>query len=120
MSNVLLLNACVIVWLISLPLRDVSIVDIAWGLGFVLVAWTSLLAGTPSESNLLLPVLTTVWGLRLSGYLSSSPASVALIPNAIGSDATTAVGVTTRLLGPSSGRPDTRSWAPLSATLRLR
>ena len=45
MSDILLLNACVIaglmltVWLISLPLKDVSIVDITWGLGFVLVAW---------------------------------------------------------------------------------
>jgi steroid 5-alpha reductase family enzyme len=75
-SEVLLLNACVIaglmltVWLISLPLRDVSIVDISWGLGFVLVAWTSFLAGNSLESHLLLPVLTTVWGLRLSGYLA--------------------------------------------------
>jgi steroid 5-alpha reductase family enzyme len=76
MFEILALNACVIaglmltVWLISLVLTDVSIVDIAWGLGFVLVAWTSFLAGTSSESNLLLPVLTTAWGLRLSGYLA--------------------------------------------------
>jgi steroid 5-alpha reductase family enzyme len=75
-TEVFLLNACVIaglmltVWLISLPLRDVSIVDIAWGLGFVLVAWATFFAGAPSESNLILPVLTTVWGLRLSGYLA--------------------------------------------------
>jgi steroid 5-alpha reductase family enzyme len=76
MSEVFLLNACVIaglmltVWLISLPLRNVSIVDIAWGLGFVLVAWTSFSARPLSESNLLLPLLTTIWGLRLSGYLA--------------------------------------------------
>ena len=44
--------------------------DIAWGLGFVLVAWATFFAGAPSESNLILPVLTTVWGLRLSGYLA--------------------------------------------------
>jgi steroid 5-alpha reductase family enzyme len=75
-SDVFLLNIGVIaglmvtVWLISLPLKDVSIVDIAWGLGFVLVAWTSYLAGPPSERSLLLPVLTTVWGLRLSGFLA--------------------------------------------------
>jgi steroid 5-alpha reductase family enzyme len=75
MSEVLLLNACAVaglmltVWLISLPLKDVSIVDIAWGLGFVLITWTTFLAGTPSESDLLLPLLATVWGLRLSGYL---------------------------------------------------
>jgi steroid 5-alpha reductase family enzyme len=74
--DIFLINACVIaglmltVWLISLPLRDVSIVDIFWGLGFVLVAWVTYLAGAVSERGLLLPVLTTVWGLRLSGYLA--------------------------------------------------
>ena len=41
MLNVLVINASVIaslmltMWLISLRLKDVSIVDIAWGLGFV-------------------------------------------------------------------------------------
>ncbi|NDE70500.1 MAG: hypothetical protein EB050_05080, partial [Actinobacteria bacterium] len=29
------------VWAISLVMRDASIVDIAWGSGFVLVAWVS-------------------------------------------------------------------------------
>lgn len=27
-------------WLVSLPLRNASIVDIVWGAGFVAVAWT--------------------------------------------------------------------------------
>lgn len=62
-------------WLLSLPLRNVSIVDIGWGLGFVLVAWlTASQALTASDGiswrTLLLPVLTTCWGLRLSGYLA--------------------------------------------------
>jgi steroid 5-alpha reductase family enzyme len=75
-SDAFLINACVIaglmltVWLISLPLKDVSIVDIAWGLGFVLVAWATYVAGGVAESGLLLPVLTTVWGFRLGGYLA--------------------------------------------------
>jgi steroid 5-alpha reductase family enzyme len=73
--DILTLNAAVIaslmlaVWLISLPLRDVSIVDIAWGLGFALVAWVTYFAGT-ENTGLLLPTLTTLWGLRLSGYLA--------------------------------------------------
>lgn len=76
MADVFLLNACAIaglmlaVWLISVPLKDVSIVDIAWGLGFVLVAWVSYFAGAMPETGPLLPLLTTVWGLRLSGYLA--------------------------------------------------
>ena len=35
-------------WVLSLALKDVSIVDIGWGLGFVVVAWTVHLT---SESN---------------------------------------------------------------------
>jgi len=56
------------IWLISLILKDASVVDLIWGLGFVLVAWTSVL--TTQSNNWILPLLTTVWGLRLSGYLA--------------------------------------------------
>ena len=47
--SVLLINGGVIVtmmlalWAVSLRRRDVSIVDIFWGLGFVLIAWTTCL-----------------------------------------------------------------------------
>ncbi len=59
-----------ITWLISLALKNASIVDIVWGLGFVLVAWAVRLRvdGVASRQNLLV-LLTTVWGLRLSAYL---------------------------------------------------
>lgn len=57
-------------WLVSLYLRDASIADILWGLGFVWAAWASLLATeTPRDRSWLLAVLTTIWGLRLAGYL---------------------------------------------------
>lgn len=59
-----------IVWLISLPLRDVSIIDIVWGLGFVVVVWNTLFrVDTWTPWRIALAVLATVWGLRLSGYL---------------------------------------------------
>ena len=60
-----------VVWLISLKMRDASIVDIAWGSGFVVVAWVSfwLSEGEPTRS-LLLTLLTTIWGLRLAFYLA--------------------------------------------------
>jgi len=82
LGNLLLANAAliaaimVIVWLLSLRRSDVSIVDIAWGLGFVAVAWsTVLLTAAPADplscpARWLLPVLTTLWGCRLSGYLA--------------------------------------------------
>ena len=57
-------------WVISLILRDVSIVDPFWGTGFVVVAWLSVLINTNSnERPVLLAILTTLWGLRLSVYL---------------------------------------------------
>ena len=42
-------------WLLSLVLRNASIVDVAWGLGFVVVAWTVRLTahGDPARQNLL-------------------------------------------------------------------
>jgi steroid 5-alpha reductase family enzyme len=60
-----------LVWLISLKMRDASIVDIAWGSGFVVVAWVSfwLSEGEPTRS-LILTLLTTIWGLRLAFYLA--------------------------------------------------
>lgn len=57
-------------WLISIPLRDVSIVDPFWGTGFVVVAWISFLnRADDGWRTLLLALLTTIWGLRLSLYL---------------------------------------------------
>jgi steroid 5-alpha reductase family enzyme len=58
-------------WLLSLVLRNASIVDIVWGLGFVLVAWAVRLTVDEglAARQWLLVAMTTVWGLRLSGYL---------------------------------------------------
>jgi steroid 5-alpha reductase family enzyme len=60
-----------IAWLISLPLRDASIIDLFWGPTFAVVAWNSLwLSGPPTTHAWLLAVLVTIWGLRLAGYLA--------------------------------------------------
>jgi steroid 5-alpha reductase family enzyme len=76
LQEVFLLSAGVVtvlmflLWLISLWLRDASIVDLVWGMGFVLIAWTAFVDVSDRRlSNLLLPCLTTLWGLRLSVYL---------------------------------------------------
>ena len=77
MASVLLANAAAVallmltVWAISLPLRDASIIDLAWGAGFVLIAWvTWSLTSVSGPSRTLLVSLTTVWGARLSLYLA--------------------------------------------------
>lgn len=60
----------VLTWLVSVVLSDASIVDMVWGFGFVLVAWaTYLISDSSGPRSLLLTLLVTVWGLRLSGYL---------------------------------------------------
>ena len=57
-------------WLVSLVLRNASIVDIVWGLGFVVVAWAVRLTGNGDGAHpWLLVGMATVWGLRLSIYL---------------------------------------------------
>ena len=60
----------VVAWIISLPVRDASVADIAWGLSFVAIAWTAHLVGDgASDRSLLIAVLITLWGLRLSAYI---------------------------------------------------
>jgi steroid 5-alpha reductase family enzyme len=60
-----------LVWLLSLRLRDSSIVDIFWGLGFVALAWAAVAMadGPVSPRAWLMTGLVTVWGLRLSGHI---------------------------------------------------
>jgi steroid 5-alpha reductase family enzyme len=59
------------VWLLSLRLRDSSIVDVFWGLGFVAIAWTLAVAmgGDLPARGWLMTGLVTVWGLRLSHHI---------------------------------------------------
>lgn len=60
-----------LVWLISLRTRDVSIVDICWGLGFVVIAWLSQrwIAGDSLRAALVV-AMVTLWGVRLAAYLA--------------------------------------------------
>ncbi|MFO0918792.1 MAG: DUF1295 domain-containing protein [Planctomycetaceae bacterium] len=59
-----------LVWGISVLVRDASIVDPCWGLGFVLVAWLSRAwNGAGDGRSLMLAILTTIWGVRLSLFL---------------------------------------------------
>lgn len=59
-------------WLASLRLRDASIIDIFWGIAFVIIAWTTRAAvGAGSPRAWLAVALTTIWGLRLAIYLAA-------------------------------------------------
>lgn len=57
-------------WLLSLRLRDVSIVDIAWGPVFSVVPALALLRGGASSARqLVVLALLLAWGLRLGVHL---------------------------------------------------
>jgi steroid 5-alpha reductase family enzyme len=58
------------VWGLSLLLKNASIADVFWGLGFVLVAWLTFFQaqGYPGR-KVLLTLFTTIWGLRLSLHI---------------------------------------------------
>jgi steroid 5-alpha reductase family enzyme len=67
-GSALLFMVCL--WIVSLVLRDVSIVDIFWGPGFVLVAWVAWTLGeVHTLRGMVAALLTTVWGVRLGLHI---------------------------------------------------
>jgi len=76
LSAVLTLTAAIVatgmsaMWLLSLALGDVSIVDVYWGVGFALICWSvAIAAGSWTPRAALLLVLVSVWALRLALHL---------------------------------------------------
>jgi steroid 5-alpha reductase family enzyme len=60
-----------LLWLWSVLIKNVSIVDIFWGFGFVVVnAFYVYNLENINPRNLLLLILVSVWGLRLTIYLA--------------------------------------------------
>jgi len=59
------------IWLLSLKLRDASVIDPAWGPAFVLVALIAALVGSGAGTRRwLLLALTAIWGVRLGVHLT--------------------------------------------------
>lgn len=57
-------------WLLSLILKDSSIADIFWGLGFTLIGWVNFcLAEGAFPRRLLLALLVSIWGVRLALHI---------------------------------------------------
>jgi steroid 5-alpha reductase family enzyme len=60
-----------ILWVISVIIKNVSIVDLFWGLGFVLIAAFYYIKTDGYEPRkIILTILVAIWGIRLSGYLA--------------------------------------------------
>jgi steroid 5-alpha reductase family enzyme len=66
-----ILTVMCLLWLVSIFIRNVSIVDIFWGMGFVLTCAVYFISTTPhGNRNILIMTLVTLWGLRLSIFLA--------------------------------------------------
>ncbi|SEW13326.1 DUF1295 domain-containing protein [[Clostridium] fimetarium] len=62
----LMLVYFILFFVIGTLIKNNSIIDIGWGIGFVLVAWFILLRGSKIlPTQLIITVLITIWGLRL-------------------------------------------------------
>lgn len=74
----LFINACLltlvllsILWIASVFIKNVSIVDIYWGFGFVVVnTYYCFMHGDFYTRKLLILLLVAIWGLRLTIYLT--------------------------------------------------
>ncbi|HMA62787.1 MAG TPA: DUF1295 domain-containing protein [bacterium] len=59
-----------VLWIVSIFIKNVSIVDIFWGFGFVMLAWFYFFQTDGFFTRkIILLTLVTIWGLRLSIYI---------------------------------------------------
>jgi len=66
----LILSLMTALWIVSVVLKNVSIVDMFWGIGFVLVNTFYFFNTDTTPAKIVLLVLVAIWGLRLSVYLA--------------------------------------------------
>jgi len=60
-----------ILWIISVIIKNVSIVDLFWGFGFVLTnVFYFISTDGLGLRKVILLILVSIWGFRLTGYLS--------------------------------------------------
>lgn len=60
-----------LLWLLSLALRNSSIVDIFWGIGFIVIVWLAYIYAPQGylPRKQLMAALVTIWGLRLAFHI---------------------------------------------------
>jgi len=77
LGQLMLSSACVAlslilwVWVVSIRIWDASIIDIFWGIGFVLIAALCLAAGSGNPGRrIALAAMASLWGLRLAIHIA--------------------------------------------------
>lgn len=70
-ASFIILVLVTLLWIWSVIIKNVSIVDLFWGTGFVVVnAYYVFMSGELNARKLLIFALVSIWGLRLSIYLA--------------------------------------------------
>ena len=71
-STTVIAACLILIWALSLKIKDASIIDIFWGSGFGIIALVCLAVATQATSYLvLLATLPVIWAIRLSVYLAA-------------------------------------------------
>lgn len=66
----IILSMMTALWFLSVILKNVSIVDMFWGFGFVLVNSFYFFSTETTPAKVVLFILVAIWGLRLSAHLA--------------------------------------------------
>ncbi len=70
-ASFIILILITLLWIWSVIIKNVSIVDIFWGLGFVVVnAYYVFMSGELNTRKILILILVSIWGFRLAVYLA--------------------------------------------------
>lgn len=70
-ASVIILIFVTVLWVWSVFIKNVSIVDIFWGLGFVIVnAFYVFNSGELTTRKIVILILVSIWGFRLAIYLA--------------------------------------------------
>lgn len=70
-ASLIILLLVTLLWVVSVIIKNVSIVDLFWGMGFVVVnSYYFFMSGEMTPRKILLFALVSFWGLRLFIYLA--------------------------------------------------
>ena len=70
-AALIILTFVTILWIWSVFIKNASIIDVFWGLGFVSInVFYASMSGNLTARKLLVLSLVTIWGLRLAIYLA--------------------------------------------------
>jgi steroid 5-alpha reductase family enzyme len=69
LSGGIIIGMMIVLWFVSLALKNSGIVDMFWGIGFVIVNVVAFCLSQQTVRQILLTVLVTLWGLRLSIHI---------------------------------------------------